>query len=338
MTKSLDAYRKSLWPLPQQIQTAKGQIRRLGVEIEFTGMEIDAIVDVIISLYGGKTAAISDYEINVIESSLGDFGVELDFSYIKRISRERREAADNNDLEELAEAIVGAIAKQLVPFEVVAPPIAMDELWQLENLFQKLRDSDAQGTHGSAKNAFGLQLNPEMPDCSANTIRDYLRAFLCLSDWLKMRCDVDFSRRLTSYVDPFGKDYMRLLLRADYQPNINQLIDDYLEYNPTRNRALDMLPLFSHIDDDRLRCKVQDDRVKPRPTLHYRLPNSLIDDPQWGLIHPYRDWLQVDNLAMDKNRLDTVCAAYRQYLDNPTANLFTNWANSVTRWLIPELL
>ncbi|MFT7405998.1 amidoligase family protein [Zhongshania sp.] len=338
MTKSLDAYRKSLWPLPQQTKTTAGKMRRLGVEIEFTGMGIDAIVDVIFSLYGGKAEAISDYEINVVDSSLGTFGVELDFSYIKRISRERREATDNSDLEELAEAIVGAIAKQLVPFEVVAPPIAMDELWQLDTLFQKLRDAGAQGTHGSAKNAFGLQLNPEMPDCSADTIRDYLRAFLCLYDWLKMRCDVDFSRRLTSYVDPFGKDYVKLLLREDYQPDIGQLIDDYLEYNPTRNRALDMLPLFSHIDDKRLRRKVQDDRVKPRPTLHYRLPNSLIDDLQWGLIHPYRDWLQVDNLAMDKRRLDAVCHAYRQYLDKPTANLFTNWANSVSGWLIPELL
>jgi hypothetical protein len=327
-----------LWPLPQQTQTTEGTIRRMGVEIEFTSMEIDAIVDVIISLYGGKVETISDYEINVIDSSLGTFGVELDFSYIKRISRERREATDNSDLEELAEAIVGAIAKQLMAFEVVAPPIPMDELWQLETLSQKLRDSGAKDTHGAAKNAFGLQLNPEIPDCGADTIRDYLRAFLCIYDWLKMRCDVDFSRRLTPYVDPFGKDYVKLLLREDYQPNIGQLIDDYLKYNPTRNRALDMLPLFSHIDDKRLRRKIQDDRIKPRPTLHYRLPNSLIDDQQWGLVHPYRDWLQVDNLAMDKKRLDAVCQAYRQYLDKPTTNLFTNWADSVSSWLIPELL
>ena len=338
MAKPLDAYRKQLWPLPLQLHTETGAVRRLGVEIEFTGMEINTIVDTIISQYGGHAEALSDYEVNIVDSSLGQFGVELDFSYIKRISRERHESADTNDLEELAEAIVGAIAKQLVPFEVVAPPIAMTELWQLEDLFQTLRNSDAQGTHASAKNAFGLQLNPEMPDCGAATILDYLRAFLCLYEWLKMRCDVDFSRRLTSYVDPFGKDYVRKILKPSYQPNIGQLIDDYLDFNPTRNRALDMLPLFAHIDEPRLRAKVDDDRVKARPTLHYRLPNSLIDDPQWGLIHPYRDWLQVDNLAMDKTRLDAVCQAYRNYLDNPTANLFTNWSHSVSEWLIPELL
>ncbi|MEX1667439.1 amidoligase family protein [Zhongshania guokunii] len=338
MTKPLDAYRKQLWPLPMQLHTQTGAVRRLGVEIEFTGMEIDGIVDTIIQQYGGSAEPLSDYEVNVVDTSLGQFGVELDFSYIKRISRERHESADTNDLEELAEAIVGAIAKQLVPFEVVAPPIAMSDLWQLEDLFVNLRNCDAQGTHASAKNAFGLQLNPEMPNCEAGTILNYLRAFLCLYEWLKMRCDVDFSRRLTSYVDPFGKDYIRKILKPSYQPNIDQLIDDYLEFNPTRNRALDMLPLFAHIDEPRLRAKVDDDRVKARPTLHYRLPNSLIDDPQWGLIHPYRDWLQVDNLAMDKNRLDTVCHAYRNYLDNPTANLFTNWSHSVSQWLIPELL
>jgi hypothetical protein len=338
MSKSLANYRKQLWPLPMQRNTSAENERRLGVEIEFTGMEINDIVDVIIKQYGGTAEAVSDYEINVVDGQLGTFGVELDFSYIKRLSRERHESADSNDLEELAEAIVGAIAKQLVPFEVVAPPIAMSDLWQLEDLFNTLRDSDAQGTHASAKNAFGLQLNPEMPDCEADTIRDYLRAFLCLFDWLKMRCDVDFSRRLTSYVDPFCKDYMRLILKPGYQPDIATLIDDYLDYNPTRNRALDMLPLFAHIDEKRLRARIDDDRVKARPTLHYRLPNSLIDDPQWGLIHPYRDWLQVDNLAMDKSRLEEVCKAYRHYLDNPTANLFTNWSQSVRQWLIPELL
>jgi hypothetical protein len=338
MNKPLTAYRKQLWPLPLQLHTETGAVRRLGVEIEFTGMEVDSIVETIISLYGGRADALSDYEVNVIDTTLGQFGVELDFSYIKRISRERHESADTNDLEELAEAIVGAIAKQLVPFEVVAPPIAMTELWQLEDLFVNLRNSDAQGTHASAKNAFGLQLNPEMPNCEAATILNYMRAFLCLYEWLKMRCDVDFSRRLTSYVDPFGKDYVRKILKPSYQPTIDQLIDDYLDYNPTRNRALDMLPLFAHIDEPRLRAKIDDDRVKARPTLHYRLPNSLIDDHQWGLIHPYRDWLQVDNLAMDKARLEKICQAYRNYLDNPTANLFTNWPDSVSEWLIPELL
>ena len=52
MNNSLDTYRKSLWPLPQHTKTSDGKMRRLGVEIEFTGMEINDIADTIISLYG----------------------------------------------------------------------------------------------------------------------------------------------------------------------------------------------------------------------------------------------------------------------------------------------
>jgi hypothetical protein len=37
---------------------------------------------------------------------------------------------------------------------------------------------------------------------------------------------------------------------ARLRPDLDTLIDDYLEYNPTRNRALDFLPLFLHLDED----------------------------------------------------------------------------------------
>ncbi len=312
--------------------------KRVGVEIEFTGLQIEEIVDIIIAELGGKAETVSDYEVNVVDGPLGRFGVELDFAYIKKLSRERRQRHEHSEIDELTENVVGAIAKKLVPFEVVGPPVAMPDLWQLESLFKALREAGAEGTGNAATNAFGLQLNPEMPNCKAATILNYMRAFLCLFDWLKMRSAVDLTRRLTSYVDPFGKDYVRHILRPDYQPDIATLIDDYLHYNPTRNRALDMLPLFAHLDEQRVRDKVKDERVKARPTLHYRLPNSLIDDPQWGLIHPWRDWLQVDNLANRPEALTDICQAYRKRLDSLTGGLFGDWQQEVSRWLIPELL
>ncbi|MGB1908215.1 MAG: amidoligase family protein, partial [Spongiibacter sp.] len=89
---------------------------------------------------------------------------------------------------------------------------------------------------------------------------------------------------------------------------------------------------------DRLREVIDDPRVKARPTLHYRLPNSLIDNSQWGLIIPWRDWLQVEGLATDPQRLELICRAYRRHLDSPAAALFKDWSEGVSRWLIPELL
>ena len=338
MFPGLEQSRAAWWPLPPQRTTRSGDERRLGVEIEFTGMDMPDIASSIAELFGGDIQRGSDYEYTVANTEFGDFGIELDSAYIKRLGREREKAGQPNEIEELTESLVGLVARQLVPFEIVAPPIAISQLWRLEDLFMDLRKQGAEGTQASAKNAFGLQLNPEMPDCEADTVLNYIRAFLCLYEWLIWRSPVDFSRRLTSYTDPFKRDYLRHVLDADYQPDISTLIDDYIRFNPTRNRALDLLPLFAHIDEERLRAKIDDPRVKARPTLHYRLPNSLIGDPQWGLIHPWRDWLQVEALAGDAPRLKAVCASYRNYLDSATSGLFSDWAQKISPQLIPELL
>lgn len=68
----------------------------------------------------------------------------------------------------------------------------------------------------------------------------------------------DMARRLTPYIDPFDKEYIERILDPAYVPTMRQLIDDYLDYNPTRNRALD---LFASIYLDRCRsCYGTDER------------------------------------------------------------------------------
>ena len=119
---------------------------------------------------------------------------------------------------------------------------------------------------------------------------------------------------------------------------MDQLIDDYLTHNPTRNRALDMLPLFRHIDEQRVINVVDDDRIKARPTFHYRLPNCQIDEPDWGLIRAWRDWLQVEALAADATRLDAVMQAWRKHSSGITGGLFEDWSKDCASFLLPELL
>jgi Putative amidoligase enzyme len=61
-----------------------------------------------------------------------------------------------------------------------------------------------------------------------------------------------------------------------------QLFEHYLEHNPTRNRPLDLLPLFVHLHGPGLLKRVEDaPLVKPRPTFHYRLPNCELTNPGW---------------------------------------------------------
>lgn len=334
----IEDYRAGLWPMPIRTHARSKGMRRLGVELEFAGLDIDEITRIVHEELGGEIDKVSDYEHFVRDTDMGDFGIELDFSYLKKLGRERDPEMEIDDLDDLSETVLALLAKQVVPYEIVTPPLPMDQVWRLETLFQRMRRAGAKGTRHAIQNAFGLHLNPEMPDLSAETILAYLRAFLCLFDWLKDRSEVDLTRRVTPYIDPFEKRYIRLVMAEDYAPDISQLIDDYLKHNPTRNRAVDLLPLFCHIDEPRLRAVIDDDRVKPRPTLHYRLPNCLIDESDWALVHPWRDWLQIEALACDPKRLDAVSRGYRKYLNNATSGLFKDWSKTCTRWLLPELL
>lgn len=46
------------------------------------------------------------------------------------------------------------------------------------------------------------------------------------------------------------------VVAADYAPNLDRPIDGYLEDTATRNRALDVLPLFLHLDPGWVRAVV----------------------------------------------------------------------------------
>jgi hypothetical protein len=323
-------------PLPPQPRTRDGALRRVGVELEMKGLDIDIMSGLVAGHVHGSVEPISRYEHRITGDDAGDWLVELDFEYLKQRGRQRRDGDEGvlAQLDDAAEELLAAGSQALVPMEVVSPPLPMDRLGRLEHLIARLRDAGARGTRDGLTFAFGVHLNPELPDTDTVTVTRYLKAFLCLFEWLRAEARVDLLRRLTVYIDPFPVEYVQKVIDPDYQPDAAALIDDYLRDNPTRNRALDMLPLFAHMDEDRVRRQVDDPRIKARPTLHYRLPNCEIDEPGWGLHQIWCDWLQVEHLAGDPERLEQVCDAYLEFLQRPLGRLLEDWAELVKPWLV----
>lgn len=321
-------------PLPPRLFTREGAVRRCGVELELKGPPIAVLSALVADHVHGRVETLSRYEHRVLGDSAGAWMVELDFGWLRERGRQPRDAEGVlAQLDEAAEELLAAGSDVVVPTEVVSPPLPMDRLAEVETLIAKLRAAGARGTRDSLAFAFGLHLNPELPDTDADTIMRYLQAFLCLFDWLRARCHLDLLRRLSPYIDPFPPAYVRLVVDSSYRPSLEALVDDYLAYNPTRNRALDLLPLFAHLDPERVKATIDDPRVKPRPALHYRLPNCEIDDPDWGIRRAWGDWLQVEYLAADSGKLDRLCAAYRAHLDRPLGRLMDDWAELVEPWL-----
>src|SRR3954463_16744587 len=98
--------------------------------------------------------------------------------------------------------------------------------------------------------------------------------------------------------------------------------DDYLTHNPTRNRPLDMLPLLAfNVPGLMERPGLAGQKVRPRPTFHYRLPDSSIDEDGWSIAEEWGRWVLVERLADDP----TLAARFaREYL---------NWDDSVLGYL-----
>lgn len=333
------------FPLPPVTETKSGQPRRIGLELEFIGLGIEAIGRIMRECLGGAISPLSPYEYELEDTEHGTWLIELDYAYLKKVGRGEASGLEDlptlggfGDLEKLSEDMLAAVAKQVVPYEIVSPPLPMSAVDVLEPVIGKLREAGAKGTGQSAVYAFGLHFNPEPPALDADTIRRYLQAFCVLFDWLKEASDVDLSRRITPYIKPFPGEYVSKLVDPDYGPDLDELIDDYLKQNATRNRALDMLPLFAHLDERRVQAVVDDNRVKPRPTLHYRLPNCQIEEVGWGIGIAWRHWLQIESLACDAQRLAEACAAYSNYLGSRVDRLLTDWEKTSRQWLDASLL
>ncbi|NJO55693.1 MAG: amidoligase enzyme [Rhodospirillales bacterium] len=275
----------------------------------------------------------------IADSRIGDFKVELDSQYAhpSEATKEKLETdAQDGDRPDLSARIqrdfartIGDIGQFFVPVEIVAPPVPLSRLPELDAIVDDLRAAGAEGTDEGLLFAFATQLNIEVPARDVSTLLRHLQAFLVLSDWLRGEIRLDLNRRVLPFTDPFPRVYATTILDPAYAPDIDGLIDDYLEANPTRNRELDMLPLFADIDADRVRRQIDDPRIKARPTFHYRLPDTRLRDPQWGFITEWNRWVRVEQLAADPAALKEAAQSYlsrsESWLPDPLLDAVTGW-------------
>ncbi len=294
--------------MPEQTTNRDGQERKVGgVEIELSGLTYEALVQHAARLLGGGEPELTSRYVTRLDTDAGGaFTIELDSDPIKDLDlADERLPESIRELGNHAMDVIDFAAEKIVPLEIVGPPLAMSALGMIENLVDELRDLGAEGSREAIYFAFGLQLNPELPDLEPETLVRYLQAFALLYDWLKSRHQLDISRKFTTYIEPWSSRYTDKLMADDYRPDLDTLMRDYLHYNPTRNKALDLLPLFAHLNESLLSEYVQDPpRIKSRPTLHYRLPDCDIDNPNWHFSTVWNDWVVLEQLANNRQDLD----------------------------------
>ncbi|MFT7242816.1 MAG: hypothetical protein ACI82A_000156 [Candidatus Azotimanducaceae bacterium] len=288
--------------LDRPIVNETGKIRRVGFELEFSGLEMATVARILADTLSGTYKPLNQAECKVETKQLGTFKVELDWQLGKILARQRKDERDTDEDDPLMSWLTST-ASEIVPIEIVCPPIAADNLAALNPLIEALREAGAMGTSASPIYAFGVHINPELPDTKPVTIANYLKAFCLAQEWLVAEHKVDLSRRITPYINLFPAGYVAVVLDYDGQTTLDELIDDYVEHNPTRNRALDMTPLFRHLNEERLTRAIDDEKINARPTFHYRLPNCHVGREGWYLNQCWNLWCVIERLSLDEQRL-----------------------------------
>lgn len=323
------------YKLPRIVDTNDGKARRVGLELEFAGIEIEKAAEIIQSLFGGRLQKENRYHYEILDTELGNFRVELDARVLRKMASEELFSQWGIELDEETfrrplEEVVDKLAKTVVPLEIVMPPVPIQKLHRLESLRDKLQKNKAEGTHTSLVHAFGMHINVESPDLRISTLLRYMRSFMILYPWLLQVLEIAFSRRLSPFVDPFPNKYVNKVLDPAYDPDQEQFIEDYLEFNPTRNRPLDMMPIFAMLNEKLLQPVMEGKKNEPRPTFHYRLPNSSIDDPEWRFEDEWNHWLEIEKLAGDEEMLNKLSRLYITRKKETVLAFRKEWATTVT--------
>lgn len=291
--------------LPSRVKTKDQRERRVGVEIEFCHLSLEQTANKVVEVFGGTVEARNSFDYQVTGTRFGTFELHSDASFLHE--RKWQKVVDLLGIKAWSgtiDEIVRAATDDIIPFEITSPPLPLSSLSLIDELRSKMQKLGALGTYAHFYTAFGLQFNPELPDFRPETLLGYMQAYLLKVESLEAREPIPLVRRILPFIDPFPDEYRDLVLDPHYAPSLNGFMRDYLELNPTRNRSLDWLPLMTYLNKDLVfEYPVEKELVKPRPTLHYRLPSSLIDDPTWTIASEWNKWVEVENLASDRDEI-----------------------------------
>lgn len=330
-------------PLHQDTN-AEGEIRHVGFEFEFADVKLPVCLALLQQKYGGKIEMINPYYYKLSETKYGTFKAMVDFQFLvnselkKWVNKIGLDGILDEETIELIEKFIATVGESVVPYEVTTPPFPVNALYEAQKVKEILRRAGAKGTKASPVYAFGMHINPGVKAIDVNVILCDLRAFFILYEYIDEWLKPDLTRRITPYIKPFDKEYRLLVLSEDYTPSMDQFIDDYLKYNPTRNRALDLLPLLTWIDEEKVRQALPDEKIGKRPTYHYRLPDSRVDEEEWCVCEGWNSWALVERLAADETALAALIPLVRAYLDLPLSLLLKEQLlDEIDKWVKREI-
>lgn len=308
----------------------KKKNRRFGLEIEYVGLPLDQSANIIADALECDKKRTHKTHYTFEHPELGEFILELDVELAQKISANAQNTPLNDmSINKAIDSFLPEMLSGIAPSELVTPPLEMKDLAITSKIVKDLRNGGAQGTSESFLYAFGYHVNPEARSLDAEDILRILQSFTLLFDYLVDTLQMDLTRKISGYAAPYPKAFAKHILNPNYNPDIDTLMRDYIKFAPSRNYALDMLPLFSFIDEDFIESKCPDSLIKTRPTYHFRLPNCKINDTDWDIYNGIKAWALVEAVADEPKLLERLSCEYLK-INNKIMNKMTSrWREHV---------
>lgn len=284
---------------PPILLAANGTLRRVGVEIEFLGPSARVAAEALARDLGGTCEAEDPHAFRIISSRFGELMIETDLRHV----HPDRHPELGLRLDRRVAAWLGTAVSSFVPRELITAPLPLARLPEINMVIERLRTAGARGRGAVLWGSLGLHFNIDPPRLDAETVVAFLKAFLLLSDRLRRETTRGSLRRILVAPPDYPQAYKRRVLDPDYWPDLAVLTDDYLAANPTRRRALDLLPLLASFDEERVRSVLPHEKIGSRPVFHYRLPQAHLSDPAWSIMPDWERWLNVERLAASPGQL-----------------------------------
>jgi hypothetical protein len=281
-------------PQPPLLVTAAGTPRCVGVEIEFTGLSALQAAEALVGALGGSLRIEDPHALSICNSRLGDLRVETDLRYV----HPQRYRNLSLRLGKRAAAWLGTLVAPVVPRELVTAPLSFVRLREVDDAVAALRSAGASGHGAIGLDSLSVHFNIDPPALDAETLTAYLKAFLSVDEQLRQETARGSKRLAFVLPTDYPPAYRERVLAPAYWPDLRTFAADYLEANPTRRRALDLLPLLAHLDEAQVRVALPREKIGPRPVFHYRLPQAHVSDPSWSVLQDWERWLGVENLAL----------------------------------------
>lgn len=198
----------------------EARFKRVGLEVEFSGLEMDEVLEILQEELGGKLERVEEQD---------TFYYKLKKSRLTRTEEAEKvwihfEGNETNPDEKIKDV------SKIKTIEVTTSPIHWEGVKIFDSAISRLKKAGAIGT--TEDNAVSIQVNIEVatkdkPQFSVETLLSLLRNYYSEENFAMIEKEIPLPQVRKPYVGAYSEEMMKRILDPDYRPSLREFYNDF---------------------------------------------------------------------------------------------------------------